>query len=779
MVKIALLIGISEYGNGFHPLPGTLTDIQAMERVLKQSEMGGFDQVKLLPNPGRQQMAEAIEELFVGCQPDDLILLYFSGHGIKLDSRDGSDGADGIDEVEGDDLYFASRETGRDSAGRLKMATALSAYDIKKLMRRSASRRQVLILDCCFSGAFAKDMMVRGGNSVPVDVAQLGGEGRAVLTSSAETQPSFEDKDGGFYTRYIVEGVEKGSADTDNDGWITVDELHEFAKRKTQEAKRTTKPEIYAAKEGYKIQIAKSPKDDPLVQYRKEAEKRAEDGKFTLGDLAGLKIKCKELKLSSEQCELIKAEVLQPYREYEAKLCEYEEVFSEEIKRSPTIDTRTRDGLLYFQEVLGITPEDMQRIETQIISSMSKADIPEVPLPADSTPPGDLLEQGYSEEAKDKTSPPKPTKSWDSGTVLGSLASLLGAIFIINIFFIPPSTPLPPHDPGIVKAENTENGTKAEALFKEAHQEFDQGNLRGSVEKYTQAIKLNPDYAEAYKDRGVAYHGLRDKQSALEDYNKAIQLQPNYARAYNNRGLIRFDLGDKKAAIEDYNRAIQFQPDLFQPYNNRGLAHYALGDKQAAIADYSKAIQLKSDYIEAYLGRGDAYLTQGINKLAISDYGKVVELNADSCIGAYINRGLAYFRQGQFKDSIADEDKAINLYNNLQFSNSALSSKQFLYTGNDVVTQFKFSAAIAYNIRGGAIFELLGNKDAAIENYNQAIELNPAVADPYYNRGLAYSAQGKKATALKDFQKAADLYQKQGNTKLYNDTLARIKENQV
>jgi tetratricopeptide (TPR) repeat protein len=233
---------------------------------------------------------------------------------------------------------------------------------------------------------------------------------------------------------------------------------------------------------------------------------------------------------------------------------------------------------------------------------------------------------------------------------------------------------------------------------------------------------------------------LRDKQSALEDYNKAIQLQPNYARAYNNRGLIRFDLGDKKAAIEDYNRAIQFQPDLFQPYNNRGLAHYALGDKQAAIADYNKAIELKPDDAIAYNNRGkvqsdkklaiadytkaiqldpdfiDAYFNRGLTyeadnlRSAINDYTSIIERKPDFVL-AYVYRGNAHFRLRHQKESIADSDKAINIYNNQWVSSFGTGTKQGSAANNNKTTNL---ISEAYNIRGAAISELIGNKDAGL-----------------------------------------------------------------
>ncbi|MFB2977109.1 hypothetical protein [Microseira sp. BLCC-F43] len=94
------------------------------------------------------------------------------------------------------------------------------------------------------------------------------------MTSSTSTQYSFEN----IYTRYIVEGLNTGAADRDEDGWISVDELHQYAKEKVQESVPAMKPEIYAIKEGYKIQLAKAPKDDPKLKYRQEVEYWSKQG---------------------------------------------------------------------------------------------------------------------------------------------------------------------------------------------------------------------------------------------------------------------------------------------------------------------------------------------------------------------------------------------------------------------------------------------------------------------------------------------------------------------
>ncbi len=111
MAKIALLIGVSEYQTGFTPLPGTQTDIRDMQRVLQHPQRGGFDEVTVLPNPDTNAMQLAIEKLLADRQRDDLVLLYFSGHGFR-NPDDGS-------------LYFVTRTTQQRSPTTTRQSSLL------------------------------------------------------------------------------------------------------------------------------------------------------------------------------------------------------------------------------------------------------------------------------------------------------------------------------------------------------------------------------------------------------------------------------------------------------------------------------------------------------------------------------------------------------------------------------------------------------------------------------------------------------------------------------
>src|SRR5688572_27030909 len=169
--KFALIIGNTEYADpGLAQLTAPGRDAEDFARVLQDKEICAFDDVKVLLNQPSSFVIEAIDEFFDQKKPDDLLLLYFSGHGVR-------------DELGA--LYLAVKNTNR---FRLR-STGIKSDFIREAMDQSRSKRQVLIMDCCNSGAFAQGTKAEIGGSVGTASAFEGtGYGRAVLTASDSTQ---------------------------------------------------------------------------------------------------------------------------------------------------------------------------------------------------------------------------------------------------------------------------------------------------------------------------------------------------------------------------------------------------------------------------------------------------------------------------------------------------------------------------------------------------------------------------------------------------------------
>jgi tetratricopeptide (TPR) repeat protein len=191
----------------------------------------------------------------------------------------------------------------------------------------------------------------------------------------------------------------------------------------------------------------------------------------------------------------------------------------------------------------------------------------------------------------------------------------------------------------------------------------DRGKLtdpKKAIEYLNNAIKLQPDYADAYLSRGIAYDNLRQHQRAVEDFNEAIRLKPDLAYAYNNRGNVYRQIGQHQRAIEDFNEAIRLKPDNSSAYNNRGLIYANLGQYQRAIEDYNKAISLKPDYTGVYSNRGNVYRQIGQYQRAIEDFNEAIRLEPDEP-GTYNNRAIAYLSQGKNNLGCRDAQKACEL----------------------------------------------------------------------------------------------------------------------
>ena len=185
--------------------------------MLADPGIGGYA-VDVRRNAAEPKATRAIEDFFASADPDDLLVLYVSGHGVKDD-----DGR----------LYLAMRDSRHDRLG----ATTVPAQFIRDQMRRSRARRIVVWLDCCYAGAFPVGLRHRAAEQAGV-LEQFRGGGYAVMTSSSALEYAYEPTAGAVtamrsaqpsvFTAVLTDGLRTGDADLDGDGRIDIDELYEY-----------------------------------------------------------------------------------------------------------------------------------------------------------------------------------------------------------------------------------------------------------------------------------------------------------------------------------------------------------------------------------------------------------------------------------------------------------------------------------------------------------------------------------------------------------------------
>jgi len=223
-------------------------DAEALGRVLGDRQIGDFT-VQVVKNEPAHVLQAQIEDLFAESRPDDVLLLHFSGHGLKSVSGE---------------LFFAASNT---RPNRLR-ATAVSADFVRLCMRDSRSRSIVLLLDCCYGGAFAQGVKVRAAGDVNVldsfPQGRSGGHGRAVITASNAMEYAFEgdrladdQQHPSVFTSALVEGLATGDADRDEDGWVSLNELYDYVFDKVREQNPHQTPSRQVELEG-ELYLARS-----------------------------------------------------------------------------------------------------------------------------------------------------------------------------------------------------------------------------------------------------------------------------------------------------------------------------------------------------------------------------------------------------------------------------------------------------------------------------------------------------------------------------------------
>jgi hypothetical protein len=211
----ALLIGNSTYPADEHNLQtlrGPVKDIAVLNRALIDPDAGLFADVDvtLLPEATSTRAIRALGRFFGMADRDDVLLVYFSGHG-KIDQNGR--------------LHLCMQDT--ESTDLL--STAVSSARITEFADASHARNVVIVLDCCYAGAF------RGADLGDA----VAGPGRYVLTSCRGTQLANDatmENGTSFFTQHLVDGLVDAAADQDGDGYVTFSDLYGYVDRRLREA---------------------------------------------------------------------------------------------------------------------------------------------------------------------------------------------------------------------------------------------------------------------------------------------------------------------------------------------------------------------------------------------------------------------------------------------------------------------------------------------------------------------------------------------------------------
>ncbi|MDX6719058.1 MAG: hypothetical protein QOJ63_1312 [Solirubrobacteraceae bacterium] len=274
---LALIIATETYSDPtLTKLRAPGSDARDLADVLRDDEIGGFE-VETVIDAAADTIRRSVARFCAGAGPRDIALVYLSCHGV-LDDRG--------------HLHYAATDTER----ALLTATAVEALWLNRQLEDCSSRQQILILDCCHSGAFARG--TKGESELALRDRFPEARGRVVLTASRATEYAFEgdrvvgEGASAVFTGALVDGLRTGDADRDGDGLITVTELFDYADEAVRSREGRQRPGLWIHAGEGRIVVARNvrgPRIDPKpLPYDLILETQSGRAKVRMGAVGAL-----------------------------------------------------------------------------------------------------------------------------------------------------------------------------------------------------------------------------------------------------------------------------------------------------------------------------------------------------------------------------------------------------------------------------------------------------------------------------------------------------------
>jgi tetratricopeptide (TPR) repeat protein len=234
-----------------------------------------------------------------------------------------------------------------------------------------------------------------------------------------------------------------------------------------------------------------------------------------------------------------------------------------------------------------------------------------------------------------------------------------------------------------------------------------------ALEHFTRATQLQPRFAEAHSNRGVAFQALKRWDEALASFRRVLEIDPRHADALFNQAIVLGEMQRWPQALESYERLLRVRPDHALAWNNRGNVLLQLKRADEAMSSYERALAIRPDYPDAAFNRASALYKAGRRDEALAGYERVIGLRADHA-ESHRNRAAILHELGRFDEALAGYDAALRLRPDY---GEALSN------------------------RAGVLQEL-GRWNEAQAAFEQALAASPDFLDARWNQGLLHLLLG-------------------------------------
>jgi len=175
-----------------------------------------------------------------------------------------------------------------------------------------------------------------------------------------------------------------------------------------------------------------------------------------------------------------------------------------------------------------------------------------------------------------------------------------------------------------------------------------------------QKVLVGLNDSSALVDLADSYLDLKRYEEALAAYDQALRLDPNKARAYGNKGNALANLKRYEEALAVFDQALRLDPNYALTYYNKGITLASLKRYEEALAAFDQALRLDPNYAPAYGNKGTVLANLKRYEEALAAYDQVLRLDPNNAL-AYGNKGLALANLKRYEEALVAFDQALRL----------------------------------------------------------------------------------------------------------------------
>ncbi|HQE95067.1 MAG TPA: tetratricopeptide repeat protein [Candidatus Marinimicrobia bacterium] len=185
-------------------------------------------------------------------------------------------------------------------------------------------------------------------------------------------------------------------------------------------------------------------------------------------------------------------------------------------------------------------------------------------------------------------------------------------------------------------------------------------NNEGALEKYKQALELDPNEFLAYYFSGLAYYDMKNYDEAIKAINKGLEINPEHAKSYLLLGQIYEKTNKKAEALKAYEQAVKIDPLFEAGWDRIGVLNYNMKNYEQSISAYKKLIEINPENPRYYEKLGQIYLDTNNPKEAIINLEKVTQKDPKN-LKAWLRIAQAYNNQGECAQAKTAAETALKI----------------------------------------------------------------------------------------------------------------------